>query len=149
LSWRSRIKRRAERLARIHGDFHPFNVLFDDASNLSVLDTSRGSLGDPADDVTSMSINFPFFALGHPGAWRGAFRSFWYEFWRDYVMLTRDEGVFEVAAPFFAWRGLVLANPRWYPDLAPRDRDRILGFVESVLALERFSPALAEEFFDS
>ena len=149
LAWRFRIKRRAERLARIHGDFHPFNVLFDDHSNLSVLDTSRGSLGDPADDVTSMSLNYPFFALGHSGAWRGALRAFWYEFWRRYVALTRDEGVLEVAAPFFAWRGLVLGNPKWYPDLAPNDRERIFAFIEKVLELDRFSPALAEEFFDS
>lgn len=149
LSWRFRIKRRAERLARIHGDFHPFNVLFDEHSNLSVLDTSRGSVGDPADDVTSMSLNYAFFALGHSGAWRGALRASWYEFWRRYVALTRDDAVFEVAAPFLAWRGLVLANPKWYPDLAPNDRERILGFVETVLARDRFSPAFAEEFFDS
>jgi hypothetical protein len=149
LAWRFRINRRVERLARIHGDFHPFNVLFDERSNLSVLDTSRGSSGDPADDVACMAINFPFFSLGHAGAWRGALRAFWHDFWDRYVEVTRDDGVFEVTAPFIAWRGLVLANPKWYPDLASDDRERIFGFVEAVLAEERFSPALAEEFFDS
>lgn len=149
LSWRFRVKRRSERLRRIHADFHPWNVLFDEHGELSVLDTSRGSSGDPADDVSCLAVNFPFFALGHTGAWRGAFRGLWHEFWRRYVALTHDEGVFEVAAPFIAWRGLVLANPKWYPDLAPSDRERIVAFVERALAVDRFSPALAEEYFDS
>ena len=30
VAWRWRLKQRGQRLARIHGDFHPFNVLFDD-----------------------------------------------------------------------------------------------------------------------
>jgi hypothetical protein len=149
LSWRFRIKRRHERLRRIHGDFHPWNLLFDEHGSLSVLDTSRGSAGDPADDVSCLAVNFPFFTLGHAGAWRGAFRGLWHDFWARYVALTHDEGVFDVAAPFLAWRGLVLANPQWYPDLAASDRERIVAFVERALAVERFSPALAEEFFDS
>ena len=51
----------------------------------------------------------------------------------------------EVIAPFFAWRGLVVASPRWYPHLAAEDRDRILRFVERALAAERFEPAWARE----
>lgn len=149
VAWRWYLKRRSERLARIHGDFHPFNVLFGDETKLALLDTSRGSLGDPADDVTCMSINFPFFALGQTGAWRGALRSLWLDFWERYVSLTGDDAIYEVAAPFFAWRGLVLANPKWYPELAAADRERILSFVERVLDSVRFSPSLAEEFFDS
>jgi hypothetical protein len=149
LAWRSRIKRKSERLARIHGDFHPFNVLFDDGTGLSVLDTSRGSVGDPADDVCAMAINFGFFALGHPNAWRSALRSLWYGFWERYGTLTNDAGLSEVAPPFLAWRGLVLANPKWYPALASDDRDRILAFVEKALGSARFEPRIAEEFFDS
>ena len=149
LAWRWRLKRRAERLARIHGDFHPFNVLFDDGVSPQLLDTSRGSVGDPADDVTCMAVNFCFFSLGHPGAWREALQSFWYGFWERYVLLTGDQGVYDVAAPFLAWRGLVLANPKWYPEIRVDDRERILGFVERVLEAERLSPQMADEYFDS
>jgi hypothetical protein len=149
LEWRFRLKRKHERLARTHGDFHPFNVLFDDRVGLAMLDTSRGSIGDPADDVTCMAINFAFFALGQPGAWRDALQSLWYGFWEGYLSLTGDAGVYDVAAPFFAWRGLVLANPKWYPELKVEDRERILGFVEKTLSAERFAPELADEFFDS
>jgi hypothetical protein len=149
LASRFRLRRRAERLARIHGDFHPFNVLFGEGSELSVLDTSRGSVGDPADDACAMAINFAFFALGRPGAWRDALQSFWYGFWSHYTTRTGDEGVLEVAPPFLAWRALVLANPKWYPDLGPGERQRLLAFAEKVLESGRLEPAVADEYFDS
>jgi hypothetical protein len=135
-------------LRRTHGDFHPFNVLFDAQSELALLDASRGSLGDPADDVTCMAINYPFFSLGHPGAWRGAFRPLWSSFWQRYAEGSGDSDLATVVAPFLAWRGLVLASPVWYPELVESDRDRILGFVEATLRAPRFTPALADEFFD-
>jgi hypothetical protein len=149
LAWRFRLRKRGTRLRRTHGDFHPFNVLFDDASNLSLLDASRGALGDPADDVACMAINYPFFSLGHDGAWRSTFAALWYGFWQTYVEATHDTGIFEVAAPLLAWRGLVLSSPTWYPELDAAARDRVLSFVERALAAERFDPELAEEFFDS
>ncbi|HEY3493031.1 MAG TPA: phosphotransferase, partial [Polyangiaceae bacterium] len=46
LRWRHRLRHHQGRLRRTHGDFHPFNVLFDEASELALLDTSRGSVGD-------------------------------------------------------------------------------------------------------
>lgn len=146
--FRGRLRRRHERLRRTHGDFHPFNVLFDARSELALLDASRGSVGDPADDVTCMAVNFPFFSLGHPGAWRGAFRGLWSSFWERYAEGSGDRDLTTVAAPFLAWRGLVLASPVWYPELVESDRDRILGFVEAALRAPRFTPALADEFFD-
>jgi hypothetical protein len=149
LKFRRRLRGRHERLRRTHGDFHPFNVVFDEKSALFLLDTSRGSLGDPGDDVACMAINYAFFALGHPGAWRAAFRSLWYDFWERYAAATGDDGLYEVVAPLLAWRGLVLASPTWYPELGAGERDRILGFVERALGEPRFSPSSAEEFFDT
>jgi hypothetical protein len=149
LKWRFRLRSRHARLRRTHGDFHPFNVLFDERSRLSLLDASRGTVGDPADDVTCMAVNYAFFALGHPGAWRGALATLWHGFWQGYLDATHDDALAEVVAPLFAWRGLVLANPAWYPDLATADRDRVLSFVERALAAERFSPDMAAEFFDT
>jgi hypothetical protein len=46
----------------------------------------------------------------------------------------------EVAAPFFAWRGLVLASPVWYPLLPVRARQTIFNFIQNVLAAGRFDP---------
>jgi hypothetical protein len=147
LEWRFRLRDQHERLRRVHGDFHPFTVLFSKRSQLSVLDASRGSVGEPADDVTCMAINYAFFSLGHPGSWRGALRALWRGFWEGYLSRTGDDALLEVAAPFLAWRGLVLASPTWYPELRAEDRDRLLGFVERTLEAVRFSPQLADEFF--
>jgi streptomycin 6-kinase len=149
LRWRHRLRGKSERLRRTHGDFHPFNVLFDDRSQLSVLDASRGTLGDPADDVACLTLNHAFFSFGHPGAWRGALGPLWDAFWDAYLAATNDEALFEVIAPLFAWRGLVLASPTWYPELTADDRECILSFVETALAAERFSPELASTFFDT
>src|SRR5690606_28742312 len=66
VGWRWDLRRHTDRACRIHGDFHPFNVLFDDRGALSLLDASRGSVGDPADDVAALAVNFLFFGLQSP-----------------------------------------------------------------------------------
>jgi hypothetical protein len=147
LEWRWRLKQRDERLARIHGDFHPFNILFDARSQLGVLDASRGSLGDPADDVACMAVNFVFFAIEDDAAWRAAFSPLWRRFWNRYLDQTNDERLLSVVAPFLAWRLLVLACPLWYPKQSQAARDRLLSFCEAALAQERFDPELSERAF--
>jgi streptomycin 6-kinase len=145
--WRWRLKQRSARATRIHGDFHPFNVLFDDESSLHVLDASRGSLGDAADDVACMAVNFVFFALEDALAWRAAFGPLWREFWDRYLSRSRDRELLSVVAPFLAWRLLVLACPVWYPNLPEAARERLLQLAESALEAEQFDPALAEAVF--
>jgi hypothetical protein len=147
LDWRWRLRRRTRRLARTHGDFHPFNIVFREGADFSLLDASRGSQGDPADDVTAMAMNYVFFAVDHPGAWRRGLGILWRRFWTTYLSKTDDEDLLEVVAPFLAWRGLVVACPRFYPGLSPRGRDLVLGFIERTLAADRFEPASAEELF--
>ncbi|HEY6077260.1 MAG TPA: aminoglycoside phosphotransferase family protein [Polyangiaceae bacterium] len=147
LEWRWRLKRLEPRPTRIHGDFHPFNVLFDDAGSLHVLDTSRGSLGDAADDVTCMAANFIFFALEDKAAWHSALAPLWREFWTRYLAQAGDARLLSVAAPFLTWRLLVLACPVWYPNLSADARGRLLRLAEAALDAERFDPDLAEQVF--
>lgn len=147
LSWRWRLKRRSARPTRIHGDFHPFNVLFDDSAALHVLDASRGSLGDAADDVACMAVNFVFFSLEDRTAWHGAFRPLWCEFWDRYLNRSGDRELLSVVAPFLAWRLLVLACPVWYPNLPQPARERLLQFAESALETDCFAPTLADAVF--
>ena len=149
LRWRFRLRKRTHRLRRTHGDFHPFNVVFNEHSELAVLDASRGGSGDPADDVSCLAINYAFFSLGRTGAWRHALGQLWHECWSGYSTLTYDDELFEVVPPLLAWRGLVLASPAWYPDLSAMDRDRLLSFIERVLTSDRFSPNMAGEYFDT
>lgn len=142
LAWRHRLRARVDRLCRTHGDFHPFNLLFD-GDRLHVLDASRGCSGDAADDLAALTINFLFFGVSHRQLWLGGLGALWMRFWDRYLR-DGDAGVVETLAPFFAWRGLVVTSPAWYPKLAGADRDRILTFVETVLDTSRFDPAMGE-----
>ena len=147
LSWRGKLKRRYSRLVRIHGDFHPFNVLFDEHSELHLLDASRGSAGDAADDVCAMAVNYLFFALDNPPSWQTAFQPLWRRFWASYLEQSRDAGLLEVVAPFLAWRCLVLANPVWYPHVPAPARMSLLNFVTSALRARTFDPESANSIF--
>jgi hypothetical protein len=138
--WRWRLRDRTSRLSQVHGDFHPWNVLFRKGTDFTVLDRSRGEWGEPADDVTAMTINYLFFSLRRWGTLRGPFEILFREFWDRYLAASRDRGVLETAAPFFAFRGLVLASPLWYPKLSVGVRRMIFRFVKNVLDSERFEP---------
>ncbi len=147
VEWRWRLRGREARLSRIHGDFHPFNVLFDQEGAMAALDASRGCVGDPADDVTCMALNYVFFALDHPASWRAGLGSLWRRFWRIYQGRRADPELLEVAPPFLAWRALVMACPRFYPEVAAPVRDTLLALAESALASERFDPDSVETLF--
>ena len=145
--WRWKLRGRDARLTRTHGDFHPFNVVFQEGTAFTVLDASRGTAGDPADDVIAMAINYLFFALDHPRAWRNGLGPLWRRFWRAYGKARSDPDLLAVAPPFFAWRALVLANPRFYPALSERARDALLGVAERALDAGSFEPTSVEELF--
>lgn len=147
LDWRWRLKDNHPRLARIHGDFHPFNVLFREDASLSLLDASRGSAGDAADDVCAMAVNYLFFSNFEPKLWKAVFQHLWRRFWYYYLSQTDDDELLDVVAPFLAWRCLVLANPVWYPDMAAEHRARLFDFIDATLAARRFDPELAQDLF--
>ncbi|MET0795271.1 MAG: phosphotransferase [Polyangiaceae bacterium] len=148
LGWRWRLKRHYSRLVRVHGDFHPFNVLFDDRAELHLLDASRGSAGDAADDVCAMAVNYLFFALERPGSWQTAFQQLWRRFWSEYLEASRDVELLQVVAPFLAWRCLVLANPVWYSHVSGAARGRLLDFATQALESTSFEPESANALFE-
>jgi len=142
LAWRWRLRDRAERLARTHGDFHPFNVVFapdapgsgaEGATRFTPLDASRGGRGDPADDLTAMAVNYVFFAAEHRGAWARGLGPLWRAFWARWLGATGDREALEVAPPFLAWRALVVSSPRFYPHLGAPARDLLLRLAERAL----------------
>ncbi|MEZ4560163.1 MAG: phosphotransferase [Caldilineaceae bacterium] len=136
--WRWRLKEHPQRLAQVHGDFHPFNILFDTDSTFFVLDRSRGAWGEPADDVSCLTINYIFFALQQTGTFGGAFRTLYDRFWETYTAARPDPDLTAVIQPWFAWRALVVASPIWYPSLEDDVRRKLLDFCENVLAAPRF-----------
>ncbi|MBI3184030.1 MAG: phosphotransferase [Myxococcales bacterium] len=146
LAWRWRLRGREGRLARTHGDFHPFNILFEEGARFTALDASRGGRGEPADDVTALAINYVFFALEQPARCAGLM-SLWRHFWSAYLELSGDRLLLEVAAPFFAWRALVVSSPRFYPAFPAEARDALLSLAERALEAPSFDPSWAEELF--
>lgn len=144
--WRWKLREETHRLSQVHGDFHPWNVLFRTGTDFSVLDRSRGEWGEPADDVTSMTINYLFFSLCRWGRLRGPFEVLFRLLWDTYIEASGDDGVTKAAAPFFAFRGLVLASPVWYPKLSIEVRRRLFRFMQNVLDAPRFEPARVNEY---
>jgi hypothetical protein len=146
IGWRWRLRDRDDRLTRTHGDFHPFNIVFDGARP-TLLDASRGGCGDPADDVSALAINFLLFAIDAPRSWGHGLGVLWRHLWHRYLAERPDAGLLEVVPPFLAWRALVVSNPTFYPRLSAAGRDKLLGFVTDVLEDHRMDPGWAEELF--
>jgi hypothetical protein len=145
VSWRWRLRTRTYRLSRVHGDFHPWNILFRQGTEFSVLDRSRGEWGEPADDVAALAINYLFFGmrredeLGDVGV-AEPFRVLAERFLQTYVLTGGDYEIFETLPPFFAFRALVLAHPYWYPALSDGVRGRLLHFARAMAVSSRFDP---------
>lgn len=137
-AWRWRLKPLAHRLSQVHGDYHPFNVLFADDAEFHVLDRSRGEWGEPADDVSCMAINYLFFSLQRENRLAAPFVALYHAFWETYLAERPDDELTSVIQPWFAWRALVLASPQWYPTLEPSTRKKLLNFARRVMAEERF-----------
>jgi hypothetical protein len=139
VSWRWRLRGRSHRLSCVHGDFHPWNLLFREGVDFSSLDRSRGEWGEPADDVSALGINYLFFGLRKAAAdgQRGVaepFGTLFRAFLDTYFEETRDQELWDVIPPFLAFRALVIGHPRWYPRLAPRTRAALLGFARALMA---------------
>ncbi|MGQ9468381.1 MAG: aminoglycoside phosphotransferase family protein [Nitrososphaerales archaeon] len=138
IDWRYILKKKTHRLSQVHGDFHPWNIIFRKGIDFTVLDRSRGEWGEPADDLSSMSINYIFYSLQAHGRLEGHFEKLFMNFWENYINKTKDYEIFEVVQPYFAWRGLVIASPIWYPNLPANVRIKIFNFINNVLSIERF-----------
>lgn len=145
VSWRWRLRTRTHRLAATHGDFHPWNILFREGTDFSLLDRSRGEWGEPADDVTALGINYLFFGLrkeaqGADSATPEPFAWLFRVFLETYLRESGDHEILDVLPPFFAFRALVIAHPRWYPDLPDGVRQALIRFARCMMADTRFDP---------
>jgi hypothetical protein len=137
VGWRWRLRERVHRLSRVHGDFHPWNLLFTDGVEFSVLDRSRGEWGEPADDVAALAVNYLFFgmrraALAGTAGIAEPFRTLFDAFLDTYLEASGDAELLEVLPPFFAFRALVIAHPTWYPMLAHGTRAALVGFARAM-----------------
>ena len=163
IDWRARLKSKTHRLCQIHGDFHPGNIWFREVRSQKsevgskkttkyqtpdfvLLDRSRGPWGDAADDVTALTINYIFFSINHYGKLHGTYLEAIKLFFEDYIKKTGDTELYEVAALFFAFRGVVVGNPIFYPKISQKNRQKIFNFVHGVLEDESFSIERVNEY---
>ncbi|MDZ7700352.1 MAG: phosphotransferase [Deltaproteobacteria bacterium] len=137
LPWWGRLRNRYERLCRVHGDYHPGNIRVSE-NDFTLLDRSRGSWGEAADDVSCLSINYLHYALKERGRFGGPFEELFSLFFDGYLQSTGDQAIFSIIQPFFAFRALVVAHPRFYPDDTPDIKQRLLRFGRAVLNTSEF-----------
>jgi tRNA A-37 threonylcarbamoyl transferase component Bud32 len=138
VEWRWKLKGKSRSLCRVHGDFHPFNIMFRKGTDFTALDRSRSEWGEAADDVASMSINYLLFSIQVHGKLVSPFDRLYELFMRTYLDKTGDEELLEVIQPFYVWRCLVVASPIWYPNLGRDNRRRFFNFIHAVLDTDRF-----------
>jgi len=140
VDWRHRLMPRSGRLCRVHGDFHPWNVLFDGeglSRRMTLLDRSRGEWGEAADDLAAMSINYVFFSLRSHHDSDGPYATLFRKFFDTWLEEMGDEDALRVIAPYFVWRALVVGSPVWYPKLAGDVRTRLFEIVAHVMQRDR------------
>lgn len=149
VDWRARLKRRADRLCQIHGDFHPGNIWFKTngaQTDFVLLDRSRGPWGEAADDVTALTTNYVFSSLRVFGTVTGPYLEALHLFINKYTALSGDAELNEVLAPFYAFRGVVVANPLFYPDVTNDVRRKIFNFVRNALLTDKFEVDKVNEY---
>jgi len=138
--WRNRIKHMGHRLSRIHGDFHPFgNIRFKQDNSMVALDLSREEYGEPADDISALTMNYVFVSVWQTGRLVDSLRRLIEIFFETYMAESGDEEIVRVIAPFYAFRGFVVAHPLYYPELISSQRRTIVNFIRNALDSEEFN----------
>ncbi len=146
VKWWGNLKDRGHRLCAVHGDYHPGNIWWEDEEFI-LLDRSRGIYGEPADDVTCLSINYLFYGLRvNEDKFEGPFKELFDLFLDRYFTKTKDDEMWEVMAPFFAFRTTVICNPLFYPDVTDKTRRRLFNFALNVMEDDVFSPEKIPEY---
>ncbi len=148
VEWRWRLKRYTHRLAQVHGDYHPWNILFRKDADFTVLDRSRGEWGEPADDVSSITVNYLFYSLQSFGQLAKPFETLFSLFWKNYLDKTGDDEILSVIQPFYVWRSLVVASPVWYPNMPEHIRAKLFNFVRSMLDTEKLDLKVLNSYFE-
>jgi aminoglycoside phosphotransferase (APT) family kinase protein len=146
IDWIYKVKPRFDRLSQIHGDFHPGNIWFKDTNDFILLDRSRGPWGEPADDVTALTINYIFFSIKHYGTMKGPYLEGLKLFFDDYVRQTGDIEIYSIVQLFYAFRGVVVANPVFYPEITKQQRGLIFRFIHNILDSEGFDPERINDY---
>lgn len=143
--YREKYKNNFERLSKIHGDFHPGNIRFQDKNKFIVLDASRAIWGEPADDVACLGINYLWYALKQTGKFKGVFKELFDVFWKNYLDKTQDKEICHTLPMFVAIRSVVLKHPLYF-SVSDQIRKKILAFSFKILQKADIQEALNHDY---
>jgi len=135
-------------LVAVHGDYHPGNIWFTNEKDFALLDASRVLWGLAADDITALTINYIRFSLLDRGRFDGPFKELFMAFWENYRKKTGDKFLPKVVAPFFAFRGLVVAHPLFYPSDNEGIKVKLIKFVLNILEEGEFDPIRMNSYLE-
>jgi len=85
-----------------------------DDEKLVVLDRSRFRHGEPADDTSSLTMNFINYSVLAFGEFRDPFKELLELFFMEYFKKRNDPEMFKVSPLFYAFRALVCIHPLFY-----------------------------------
>ena len=113
--------------------------MFCEGTVFTVLDRSWGEWGE-GDDVSSMTINYLFFGLLKTDGKEidNDFKLLYETFFDVYLKETGDYELLDVIQPFYAFRGLVVMSPIWYPNISMETRRKLFNFIRNVLEADEF-----------
>jgi hypothetical protein len=148
IPWWNKLKFKTQRLCQIHGDFYPGNIFFKD-NKFTLIDRGRGPWGEAADDLSSYTINYLSYALQSEKKWKGPFKKMFLKFFDIYLKKSRDKEILKFLAPFFAFRGVVVTHPVFYPKLPVRSKKMMLNFVKNVLQEKEFDPNKVKHYLEA
>jgi len=130
---KERLKGNFRRLCRIHGDFHPGNILLEDG-NVRVMDASRFLHGEPANDVVCLTLNYVWYAIQQTGRFEGVFKKLAELFWNNYVEKTKDDGIEKIAPLYTAYLYTVMAHSLFFPDQTDDVRKKLFAIIKGVFS---------------
>ena len=143
--YREKVKDTPFTPCRIHGDFHPGNIIFE-GKKLRLLDASREVFGDPADDVICLAMNYIWFAVMQKGVFDGPFKGLFDAFWAAYFNKSGNEHILITAGVHMAFRAVVVAHPVFYSAQTDEVRRKMIGLTMKVLKSGRFDTGRINEY---
>lgn len=146
-SFRNYLPVDTNRLKKLHGDFHPGNIIFDNLGDFTVLDSARHIWGEAADDVASMGINYIWNAIKQTGRYEGKFKVVFENFWKNYLEKSNDHDIQNIMPLFFGIRSFVLNHPNFF-DVGDDVRLKMFRLSKNMLKAGEFNPADINRFLD-